>query len=231
MLYDDKVLDTLPVKISNLKQIWNEDNIFQLQKGVGLIFEGLMLSRSRHLLIDRNNDKYRYTCFHIEISKATKRAFDTNGKEIEPDFGLEKKVNTGYLSSSYKKVSKEGDDVVGPEQAVQLLSSSTLDQYNVDNVAKHTKSNVVSIWCDEKHITGIEVGDMANVRVRTKGSGPYLESIVCLSEQHKTKVNYTAADPVGSSWTEKVLNVKDDKDSHAHLTADSNAVDDDEWGD
>lgn len=42
-------------------------------------------------------------------------------------------------------------------------------------------------------------------------------------------MNYTAADPVGSSWTEKVLNVKDDKDSHAHLTADSNAVDDDEW--
>lgn len=74
-------------------------------------------------------------------------------------------------------MSKEGDDVLAPEQAVQLLSSSTLDQYNVDNVAKLTKSNVVSIWCDEKHTTGIEVGDMANVRVKTKGSGPYLGKI------------------------------------------------------
>ena len=43
---------------------------------------------------------------HIEISKALKRKFDSSsGKEIEPNYGKDKKVSTGYLMSSYSKTS------------------------------------------------------------------------------------------------------------------------------
>ena len=41
---------------------------------------------------------------HIEISKALKRKFDSlTGKEIDPNYGKDKKVSTGYLMSSYGK--------------------------------------------------------------------------------------------------------------------------------
>ena len=41
---------------------------------------------------------------HIEISKALKRKFDSlSGKEIDPNYGKDKKVSTGYLMSSYSK--------------------------------------------------------------------------------------------------------------------------------
>lgn len=41
---------------------------------------------------------------HIEISKALKRKFDSlTGKEIDPNYGKDKKVSTGYLMSSYSK--------------------------------------------------------------------------------------------------------------------------------
>lgn len=44
---------------------------------------------------------------HIEISKASKRKFDSSsGKEIEPNYCKDKKVSTGYLMSSYSKTSK-----------------------------------------------------------------------------------------------------------------------------
>ena len=45
---------------------------------------------------------------HIEISKALKRKFDSSsGKEIEPNYGKDKKVSTGYLMSSYSKLAHQ----------------------------------------------------------------------------------------------------------------------------
>ena len=42
---------------------------------------------------------------HIEISKALKRKFDSSSRmEIEPNYGKDKKVSTGYLMSSYSKL-------------------------------------------------------------------------------------------------------------------------------
>ena len=56
-----------------------------------------------------------------------------------------------------------------------------------------------------------------------------LESIICLDEDTNTKQNFTAHDSVGGSWTDKVLNTKDEKGAHAHLTKESEGVEDDEW--
>ena len=48
--------------------------------------------------------QWRYVVLHTEISKAFKRKFDAStGKEIEPNYGKDKKVSTGYLMSSYSK--------------------------------------------------------------------------------------------------------------------------------
>jgi len=57
------------------------------------------------LLLSLNKFKqWRYVVLHVEISKALKRKFDSSsGKEIEPNYGKDKKVSTGYLMSSYSK--------------------------------------------------------------------------------------------------------------------------------
>jgi len=41
--------------------------------------------------------------FYVKFERAHKRKFDDKGQEIEPNFSETKKVNTGYLNSSYSK--------------------------------------------------------------------------------------------------------------------------------
>lgn len=52
---------------------------------------------------------------------------------------------------------------------------------------------------------------------------------MCLDEERALKVNYSTGESVGGSWTNKVLETKDEKVEGSHLTSESQAVDDDEW--
>ena len=47
--------------------------------------------------------KIRFCVFHIEYSSTCKRKYDSQNREIEPNFGQTKLVNTGYLNSSYSE--------------------------------------------------------------------------------------------------------------------------------
>ena len=57
----------------------------------------------------------------------------------------------------------------------------------------------------------------------------FLESVVSLDKELSTKVNYSTGDSVGSSWTDKVLHIRDEKEAGHHLTSASAAVEDSEW--
>ena len=46
----------------------------------------------------------QYYILYVKISRAHRRKFDASGEEIEPNFSETKKVNTGYLNSSYSKL-------------------------------------------------------------------------------------------------------------------------------
>jgi len=57
-----------------------------------------------------------------------------------------------------------------------------------------------------------------------------IDSIICLDDDTNTKTNFTTHDSVGGSWTDKVLNTKDEKGAEANLTKESEGgVADDEW--
>ena len=47
--------------------------------------------------------QYRYYVLHIDVHRAHKRKFESNGQEIEPNFSETHKVRTGYLNSSYSE--------------------------------------------------------------------------------------------------------------------------------
>ncbi|XP_020953928.1 arpin isoform X2 [Sus scrofa] len=48
----------------------------------------------------------RYYVLYIRPSRIHRRKFDPKGNEIEPNFSATRKVNTGFLMSSYKSLAK-----------------------------------------------------------------------------------------------------------------------------
>lgn len=52
--------------------------------------------------------QYRYFILYIKPTKIHKRKFDSDGVEIEPNFSETKKVNTGYLMSSFSEYRELG---------------------------------------------------------------------------------------------------------------------------
>lgn len=48
--------------------------------------------------------QFRYYILHTEVQRAHRRKFESNGREIEPNFSETHKVRTGYLNSSYSKL-------------------------------------------------------------------------------------------------------------------------------
>jgi len=234
MLYDNKALNAIPVKLVDWKGAWQKEAIFKLNKETGLVVEAVICGRSKFIINEGSGAgliKHRYVVLHVDILRASKRRYDSKGEEIEPDFGSKKKVNTGYLSSSYKSVSKEGEDVLQPGKAVSLLSVDSLNTMVAEKMASLQGRNLSSIWCDETTLEGAEISDGNQVRLRTKGEGPYLESIICLDIETTNLSSYSTGTSVGGSWTDKVMGVKDETGGGSHLTDDSAAVEDDEWDD
>lgn len=45
----------------------------------------------------------RYYVLYIQPSRIHRRRFDPKGKETEPNFSASRKVNTGFLMSSYSR--------------------------------------------------------------------------------------------------------------------------------
>lgn len=230
MLYDDSAMSALPVKITRWNGTWNPDLIFK-RSGNGYIIEATILGKSKHQIVE-GQTKLHYICLHVSILKSMRRKFDGKGDEIEPDLGDKKKVNTGYLMSSYKDVSKEGEDIISPSEMKKILSNKQLEDLLSGKLQTYNQANYVSaVWCDLKQLEGTELPNGAKVRLRTKGNGCFLESILCLDEDTTTKQSFTTHSSVGGSWTDKVLDTKDEKGAKAHLTKESEGVDEDEWDD
>ena len=47
MLYEDEALKALPVKLTNWKEKWDEEHVFQKESGPGLIIEGIIRAKSK----------------------------------------------------------------------------------------------------------------------------------------------------------------------------------------
>ena len=81
----------------------------------------------------------------------------------------------------------------------------------------------------------VELMSDDNVRIRTKGNGPFVETITRLdaASTATTVCNYSGGEHVGSSWTDKIMAVKsaaDAEESKVSCEAGEGAADD-EWDD
>jgi len=82
----------------------------------------------------------------------------------------------------------------------------------------------------------VELAADDNVRIRTKGDGPFIETITRLdaASTAATVSNYSGGEQVGSSWTDRIMAVKSDivdvEESKVPCEAGEGAADD-EWDD
>jgi len=237
MLYDNKALKSIPAKVTNWSQAVSckTESLFQFDaRNAGVIAEGRLLGKSRHCIVDKENQRYHYMVFHVDIKKACKRKYLANGDEIEPDLGSKQKVNTGYLMSSYKNVSKEGKDLLPFKDLKELIQVKELQSLTKEKEESYHGQKVISFWFIENDFDGMELNDNTNVRCRTRGGKCYLESFTCLDTETKDLPNYTAAKPLGDSWTDKVLALKESKEEYSQGATSQglgDSADDDEWDD
>ena len=176
MLYNDTALN----KIFNIKwkEKWQEETVFRFKQGPGVIIEGKVKNKFRISITDPTSGKIsqHYTVINLEFTRAYKRSFDNSGVEIEPWKSATKKVNTGYLMSSYKTVDVETTAITLRDLLV-LINMPEFDGH-----LSKLETNTVRVFCNESNLGNIEVNPEENVRLKTKGNGPYVEYIARLDE-------------------------------------------------
>ncbi|KAK3730345.1 hypothetical protein QZH41_014835 [Actinostola sp. cb2023] len=228
MLYDNKPLESVSVTAVQWEMPWNCEQVFRYGSDAhrdGILVEGTVQNMSRFYIRDKTSaaQKWRYVVLHVTITKATKRKFDSSGKEIEPNFGETKKVSTGYLMSSYKTCMVGEADKLTPTEVNTSISVKELQ--NLTESKASAFKNCASFWWDETELEAVELHAGNHVRLRTKGRGPYIDSLSKLDQQSSMVSNYSGGDTTGASWTDKVM-------SHKQQEVDDNkqeGVDDDEW--
>lgn len=230
MLYDNKPLESIPVSPVRWEKRWEPEQVFRLQSTAGIIVEGTLHGRLRFSVTDpfSGSQKWRYVVLHIEMSKAFKRKFDaTSGKEIEPNYGKDKKVSTGYLMSSYKTSAAQDSDKINTNEAKKITTVSELEKLTENKLPERGNTSQ-AFWCKEKDLEKIELLQGDHVRLKTKGEGPFIEFIVKLDDESSTVTNYTGGEGAGSSWTDKVMSFKGQQET---AQEEGDGAGDDEWDD
>lgn len=177
MLYNDTALN----KIINVKWKgkWQEETVFRFKQGPGAAIEGNVKDKFRiSILTDSTSGKtiQQYTVLNLAFPRAYKRSFDNSGVEVEPWKSATKKVNTGYLMSSYKTVELETSAITLQD----LLVLINVPEF--DGRLPKLEPDTVRVFCNESSLGNIEVNVGESVRLKTKGNGPYIEYVARLDD-------------------------------------------------
>ncbi|XP_031554087.1 arpin-like [Actinia tenebrosa] len=232
MLYDNKPLEAIPVTAIQRESAWNPQQVFKFDssgaKNGGVLVEGDIQGRSRYSVRDKSSgaNKWCYVVIHVAVARATRRKFDSTGKEIEPNFGETKKVSTGYLMSSYKTCPVGESDKLSLSDVIKEVTVKELSDLTESKAAGY--KNCVSFWWDENELEKMELNVGNHVRLRTRGKGPYIDSLSKLNQQNSTVSNYSGGEKTGTSWTDKVMS---HKGQESEPQDQQEGVEDDEWDD
>ncbi|TSS72688.1 Arpin [Bagarius yarrelli] len=151
--------------------------------------------------------------------------YDSKGNEIEPNFSESRKVNTGYLMSSYKLEAKGESDCLTEEQLKSKVNKNEL----LSITKKHCPDQAFAFWILEAELekTELEIGQ--DIRIKTKGDGPFIFSFAKLDAGTVTKCNFAGDEAAGTSWTDKIMANKADAASKAKPSALGEGAEEDEW--
>lgn len=171
------------------------------QRGPGVLLEGKLLEVSRHCITDINNMKVRFYVLYIKPSRIHQRRYDASGTEVEPNFSDTRKINTGYLMSSFKVEAKGETDRLSEEQLAGLLKHDEL----LGLTEKLRPSETFAFWHPESDMLNTELEVGQDVRLKTTGDGPFIYSLAKVDGGTVTKCNFAGDAKAGASWTDKIL--------------------------
>ncbi|XP_049639890.1 arpin [Suncus etruscus] len=197
-IYHDSALQSKGVHSTRLPGAWDPA---AHQGGAGVLLEGELVDVSRHSISDVNGRKERYYVLYIRPSCIHRRKFDLKGNEIEPNFSATKKVNTGFLMSSYKVEAKGDTDRLTAEMLKGIVEKPELLALT-DSL---TPENTLAFWMPELEMEAIELELGAGVRLKTRGDGPFVDSLAKLEAGTVTKCNFVGDGKTGASWTDNIM--------------------------
>ncbi|XP_077328335.1 arpin [Lithobates pipiens] len=197
-IYHDKALQNKPVHDERVSGSWEPA---VLQSGQGVLLEGTLVDFSRHVITDAKGKKERWYIVYLTPSRIHRRKFDSKGNEIEPNFSDTKKVNTGFLMSSFKVEAKGETDKLSIEELKSLINKVELTRISDKFLPKDT----VAFWLPEAEMekTELEIGE--KLRVKTIGDGPFIFSLAKVDGGTVTKCNFAGDSQTGASWTDNIM--------------------------
>lgn len=223
-IYHNTSLQNKPVHNEKFDRVWSPS---AYESGQGVLLEGKLLDVSRHSISDDNNQKVRFYVLYIKPSRIHRRKFDASGKEIEPNFSDTKKVNTGYLMSSFKVEAKGESDRLTEEQLSATVNKAEL----VKITDKHRPSGTWAFWYPESEMDETELETGQDVRLKTRGNSPFISSLAKVDVGTVTKCNFAGDEKAGASWTDKVMANKADTVSTQKPGGEGEGAEEDEWDD
>lgn len=223
-IYHNTSLQNKPVHSEKFDRAWCPS---AFESGSGVLLEGKLLDVSRHAITDSNDQKVRFYVLYIQPSRIHQRRFDASGKEVEPNFSDTKKVNTGFLMSSYKVEAKGESDRLSEEQLSAAVNKAELMKIT----DKHRPAGTWAFWYPEADMEKTELETGQDVRLKTRGNSPFIFSLAKIDGGTVTKCNFAGDDKAGASWTDKIMANKADTSSTQKPGGGGEGAEEDEWDD
>ncbi|XP_026222172.1 arpin [Anabas testudineus] len=223
-IYHNTSLQNKPVHNEKYDRVWSPSTY---ESGQGVLLEGQLLDVSRHVISDVQNQKVRYYVLYIKPSRIHQRKFDATGNEMEPNFSDTKKVNTGFLMSSYKVEAKGESDRLSEEQLSAIVNKAELMKIT----EKHQPGGTWAFWFPESEMDKTELETGQDVRLKTRGNSPFIFSLAKVDGGTVTKCNFAGDEKAGASWTDKIMANKAEAGSSQKAGGEGDGAEEDEWED
>uniref|UniRef100_A0A8C0KSD4 Arpin n=1 Tax=Canis lupus dingo TaxID=286419 RepID=A0A8C0KSD4_CANLU len=221
-IYHDCALRNKAVRSARLPGAWDPA---AHQGGEGVLLEGELVDVSRHSILDAHDKKERYYVLYIRPNRIHRRKFDPKGNEIEPNFSATRKVNTGFLMSSYKVEAMGDTNRLTPDMLKALVQKPEL----LALTESLTPDQTVAFWIPESEMEAMELELGTGVRLKTRGDGPFLESLAKLDAGTVTKCNFAGDGKTGASWTDSIMAQKSSEGAMAETREQGDGAEDEEW--
>uniref|UniRef100_A0A8D3B4L5 Arpin n=1 Tax=Scophthalmus maximus TaxID=52904 RepID=A0A8D3B4L5_SCOMX len=212
-IYHNTCLQNKPVHNEKYDGAWSPS---AYDSGKGVLVEGKLMDVSRHV---------RFYVLYVKPGRIHQRRFDAKGNEIEPNFSDTKKVNTGFLMSSYKVEAKGESDRLSHEQLSAAVNKDEL----VKITDRHRPDGTWAFWYPETEMDQTELETGQDVRLKTRGDGPFIFSLAKVDGGTVTKCNFAGDEKAGASWTDKVLANKSEAGGSNKSGGEGEGAEEDEW--
>ncbi|MED6240030.1 hypothetical protein ATANTOWER_014989 [Ataeniobius toweri] len=227
-IYHNTSLQNKPVHSERFDRAWC---LSSYESGPGVLLEGKLMDVSRHSISDTNGQKVRFYVLYIKPGRIHQRKFEASGKEVEPNFSDTRKVNSGFLMSSYKVEAKGESDRLTEDQLSCMINKAEL----VKITDKLRPAGTWAFWYPESEMEKTELETGHEVRLKTRGNSPFIFSLAKVDSGTVTKCNFAGDEKAGASWTDKIMANKADGSGSQKPggggAAAGDGAEEDEWDD